>query len=228
MKSASLGGAHLPAKNEGLGIRGAERLAITVALAALCPMGLFVLGWWTAGGLVLYEILPLSERAVAVAALASLGVGLVCNSLLLRRWVEGFYRVDWRWLVPAYLFGAAVAVAFMMGAPFFNIGWGMLAGVYVGRRQRHAAAGQAQLAQACTAVSYGTAAVTTLAALPIGWMALQEGVVVQTLHRWLGWSPTSIGRWPGMVLVLGLCLCLFMIQYAATQTAVRRAYAWTL
>ena len=205
-----------------------ERTLITLALAVLCPMALFVLGWWTAGGLAIYGVLPLSDRTIAAVAFAGLGAGLVCNLFVLRRWVQGFYTLDWRWLIPVYLFGSAIAVALMMGAPFLNIGWGMLAGVYVGRRLHYAAEEEARFTRACGTVSRGTAAVTTMAALPIGWMALREGVVVQTLQRWLGWSPASIGHSPGMALVLALCLVLFVIQYTTTHAVARRAYAWKL
>ena len=78
--------------------------------------------------------------AVIAAAMSGLTVGIVLDLLLLRKWIRRFYTAS-QWLMAA-IYGAlcVVAVGFFMGLPVGTFGLGLLAGIYAGRRQCHAAA----------------------------------------------------------------------------------------
>lgn len=196
-----------------------ESALIHVVVGALCPLAGFFFGWWSTGALTIYRVWPLSEKAIAVAALSGLGAGLLLDGLFLRRWAASFYAWDVRLLALLYLCGSAVAVALFMGFPLGNAAWGTVAGIYLGRRQRYQAATPQALRQAARWASLFTATVTGLEALPIGFMALQEGIVVRILQAATGWSPQHIAGLPGTILVIVLCLVLVALQMWLTRTA---------
>ena len=201
-----------------------ESALIHIAVGALCPAAGFFIGWWSAAGLTLYGVLSLSETAIAAAALAGLGVGVLLDGLLVRRWAASFYDWDSRWLALLYLGGSLVAVALFMGFPLGNLVWGTLAGVYLGRRERHRPATRQALGQAARRGSLFTATVTAVEALPIGLMALDEGIVVGMLQAALRWSPQQIAGLQGSTLVMALCLVLAALQMWLTGTAAGIAF----
>jgi len=201
-----------------------ESVLVHVVVGALCPMAGFFIGWWSAGALAIYKVLPLSETAIAAAALTGFGVGVILDSLFLRRWAATFYDWDHRLLALLYLCGSVVAVAVFMGFPLGNVAWGTLAGIYVGRRMRYRAATLQAFRHAARRASLLTATVTGLEALPIGLMALNEGIVVRVLQAALRWSPQQIAGLPGTTLVIALCLVLVALQMCLTSTAASIAF----
>ena len=201
-----------------------ERALVSLVVGVLCPAALFFLGWWVTAALNIYNLAPIPESAITVAAFIGLGAGVILDLLFLRDWVSSFYVWDYRLLGLAYLFGSAVAVALLMGLPLANIVWGSLAGVYVGRRQHHAAANESALQHAAGMVGAFTALVTGLEALPIGLLALGEGFVVETIHAVTGLGPQALAGPIGVGLVVLLCLLLMWIQMWCTRTAVRIAF----
>jgi hypothetical protein len=201
-----------------------EWALVSVVVGVLCPAALFFLAWWVTAALNIYNLAPIPEPAIAVAAFIGLGTGLILDLLFLRDWVSSFYVWDYRLLGLAYLFGSAVAVALLMGLPFANIVWGALAGVYVGRRQHHAAASESVLQHAARKVGAFTALVTGLEALLIGLLALGEGIVVETIHAVTGLGPQAIAGPMGVGLVVLLCLLLVWMQMRCTKMAARIAY----
>jgi hypothetical protein len=201
-----------------------ESALVHIAVGVLCPLAGFFLGWWSAGALTIYRVRPLSEAAIATAALTGFAAGLILDCLFLRRWAATFYAWDLRLLVWLYLCGSVVAVALFMGFPLGNLAWGTLAGVYLGRRQRYGLAAPQAFQQAAQRVSLFTASVTALEALPIGFMALHEGIVVRILQAATGWSARQIAGPPGAMLVTALCLALMVLQMWLTRTAATIAF----
>lgn len=200
-----------------------ESAAVTLFVGMLCPAALFVLCWWASAALAIYGLLPLPEWSIAAAALSGLGAGLILDLLFLRRWASSFYAWDYRLLVPLYLFGSAVAVAWFMGFPLGNVTWGTLAGVYVGRKQHHEAASPSAARQAIRRVGTFTAVVTGLEALPIGLMALNEGIAVRTIQAVTGLDQQTIAGPFGVAMVIVLCLLLMGLQWWCTTSAARIA-----
>lgn len=200
-----------------------ERAAVALIVGILCPAALFVLCWWASAALLIYGLLPLPEWAISVAALSGLGAGLILDWLFLRRWASSFYSWDIKWLVPLYLFGSAVAVAWFMGFPLGNVIWGSLAGVYVGRRQYHHAASPTAARKAMRRVGAFTSVVTGLEALPIGLMSLKEGIVVRAIQAVTGLDQQTIAGPFGVAMVIVLCIVLMGLQTACTLAAARIA-----
>ena len=69
-----------------------------------------------------------------------------------------------------------------MGIPVGNIVLGTLAGAYIGRREYHAARSGESVSKTIMKASLFTAILTGAEALPIGFLALNEGWVVE---EWL-------------------------------------------
>jgi hypothetical protein len=180
--------------------------------------------WWTSAALSIYQWLPISDSMIGIIALAGLALGLVLDVLFLARWTAAFYRADVRLLVLLYLFWSAIAVAFLMGLPLGNLGLGTLAGLYVGRRQRHQQAHGQALVKTVRNASLFTALVTAAEALPIGLLALREQFAVDTLRTLFGLDPGTVAGLLGVTLIILLCLLLMAVQFGCTQAAAIAAF----
>jgi hypothetical protein len=127
-------------------------------------------------------------------------------------------------MIIAYLFWSAIAVALVMGLPLLNIVLGMLAGLYIGRKQLHEETARDSFTKTAWRVSLFTALVTGLEALPIGLLGLKEGLAkempgsVTVLSRWLTTGPL------GIAIVIMLSLTLMVIQFLCTRTAAKFAF----
>ena len=196
-----------------------EATVIGLVIGLLCPAALFVLFWWMAAAVAIYNVLPVTDSCIAIAAFTGLAAGLALDVLYLKRWTSRFYHAGAQCMVLVYLFWSAVAVAFFMGLPFGNLVLGTLAGLYVGRRQHHAGASTDVFASAARNASVFTALVTGVEALPIGLLALREGIVLETLRATAGLAPSAASGPLGVVLVITLSVLLVVIQFASTHTA---------
>ena len=201
-----------------------ESTAVYLAAGAFWPLLLFVLCWWSTAALLIYNLLPVAESSIAVAAFTGLAVGIILDVLLLRRWVPRFYTADLRVMILGYLICSVLAVASFMGVPLGNLALGSLAGVYIGRREHHTARGQEAAARAFNKASLFTAAVTGAEAFPIGLLALNEEEVVQWLQTASGMAPQAVAGLPGIGLIVVLCVILMIVQFWLTRTLARIAF----
>lgn len=201
-----------------------ERTIVGVIIAVICPVSLFFLCWWVSAALSIYHVLPVPQNWIGIIAVSGLCLGAVLDVLYLRRWVERFYNVNTKFMILAYLFWSAIAVALVMGLPLLNIVLGMLAGLYIGRKQLHEEAERDSFTKTAWRVSLFTALVTGLEALPIGLLGLKEGLAkempgsVTVLSRWLTTGPL------GIAIVIMLSLTLMVIQFLCTRTAAKFAF----
>ena len=195
-----------------------ESTIVGVFLAGICPLLTFVGCWWTAF-VVLADVPGVSERPIIAAAMSGLVVGIVLDLLLLRKWIRRFYTAS-LWLMAA-VYGAlcVVAVASFMGLPVGTFGLGLLAGIYAGRRQHHAAAEGAAVRRGLRRAALFAALLTAGAALPIGILALQERSVRELLGKILGLAPSAVHGAAGVMLVCLLCVVLFGAQYLCSLQA---------
>ena len=196
-----------------------ESIAVGLVVGILCPLLLFILCWWSVAALVIYQVLPIPESVITVAAFTGLVAGVVLDALYLRKWIAQFYSADMRLMVLVYLFCSVIAVAFFMGLPLGNIILGALAGVYVGRRQHHAGGSKELFPRPARTVSIFTALVTGLEALPIGLLALGEGMFAELLEQIVGLEVSAITGTVGIGLVGLLCVVLVAVQFWCTRTA---------
>ena len=195
-----------------------ESIAVGLAVGILCPLLLFVLFWWVTATLSMYHVLRIPESGIAAAAFTGLALGVTLDVLYLKRWILGFYSVDIRAMVLLYLCCSVMAVAFFMGLPVGNIVLGTLAGVYIGRRQYHAARSGESVSKTIRKASLFTALVTGAEALPIGLLALNEDWIVEWLQVSTGMdSWVAIGLL-GIGLILLLCAVLMTVQFWCTKT----------
>jgi len=202
----------------------AEKTIIAVVIAALCPASLFFLLWWLSAALSISHILPTSEGWIGAAAISGLCLGVVLDILYLKRWMSTFYRINMKFMLFGYLLWSAIAVAILMGLPFLNIVLGILAGLYVGRKQHHAQAVRDDFAKTAKKISSFTALVIGTEALFIGILALREDTVAKVLGSVTGLQQSAISGPIGMGLVIVMCLVLMVVQYCCTRTAARFAF----
>jgi hypothetical protein len=201
-----------------------EQIAVGLAVGFLCPYLTFVLFWWTSAALALAQILFIPDRGIAAAALTGLALGIILDAVFLKRWIARFYGASLKLLVPVYLFCSVIAVASFMGFPLGNLALGTLAGVYVGRRTRHAGGQPESAANSARRAGFFIAMVTGLEALPISILALKEGVVVRMLQAGLGMSKGAVTGPPGIGVAILACIAVTSVQFVCTRAAARFAF----
>ena len=170
------------------------------------------------------NLLALPERTVMYLGCAGLAAGVVLAAALLRRGAAGVYTLGKALTVPIYLLWSLMATAVFMGLPIGLVAVGALAGLYVGRRSRHAAAPEEALARSARQVGLLTAAVTGLIALAMGVLAVGEQRSMQGLLGLVGLAglaATAAGR---AVLVAVAVPALAAVQFGLTRRAALWAY----
>jgi len=200
-----------------------EAAIVTVFLGAACLLLACVLPWWVAAAVGLYFV-ELPVEMVIAAACAGLGLGVLLNTVFLRRWVTNFYGTSLWPLTAVYLALSVIAIAFFMGLPVGTFALGILAGAYMGTRQRHHGADAHGASRPITVCALLTAVVTTAAAAPVGIMALDEQSVATAIAPVLAAGQPLFGDVSGLVLVGTLCAVLFLAQYAGSKLAGRLAW----
>ena len=201
-----------------------ESTSIGLFVGIACPFLGFVAFWWTAAFLHL-EGFPVPEGMIKAAALTGFGLGCSLDVIFLRRWVENFYTTNLRWMIVVYLGCFVVAFASFMGVPIGTFSLGVAAGVYIGRREHHHQADGLLAATTFHKAAIFAALNTSLAALPIGILALQtEKEILTWIENTFGLNRNSLQGGGGFILIGFLCLLLFVMQYWSTRMAGRLAF----
>ena len=201
-----------------------ETTSIGLFVGIACPFLGFVAFWWTSALLHLQGF-PVPEGMIKAAGLTGLGLGCLLDVVFLRRWVGKFYTANPWLIVMIYLGLCVVAVGSFMGVPVGTFSLGIAAGVYIGRREHHRQADGVLAATTFHKVAIFTASVTTLAALPIGILALQsEQEILRWLENTFDLNRNSLQGDGGFILIGVLCVLLFVMQYWSTRMAGRLAF----
>ena len=203
-----------------------EQTIVGIFISLACPASFLIAAWWTSAGLSIFHVVPISDQGIATIALAGLGLGILLDVLCLKRWMARFYDVDWRLAVPIYLYWVMIATASFMGLPLGTVTLGILAGLYLGRRHRHAAMPEEVFARLVRTGSLQVAAMTGVASLGVGVLALGDAYIVADIQRVLGTSPSTTRFALGPALVVVLSLILVAVQYWCTRTAATLAFRW--
>ena len=195
-----------------------ESTLVGLFVGIACPLLTFVVFWWSAA-LMHMHISGFPLRMVIAAALLGLGVGLLLDVLFLRKWVQRFYVAN-PWLIGiVYLCLCIAAVAFFMGLPIGTLALGIAVGVYAGRKERHVRGNRTSVVPTLRKTALMAASVTTMAALPIGILALNEQDILAMLATLSGLSQADLRGYAGFALVGLLCVLLFLIQYWFSKKA---------
>jgi hypothetical protein len=195
-----------------------ETIIIGSFIGIACPLLTFVAFWWPAAW-VHINVPNFSLTVVITLALIGLGLGLVLDVFFLRQLVKKFYTASIRLLTIFYLGLCLVAVAFFMGLPVGTFALGIAAGVYTGRRMRVLRFDGNNAAPAIRRTALVTAAVTAMAALPIGILALREEDILKMLGTLLSLSQMTLRGFVGFMLIGVLCFILFVMQYWFSKKA---------
>lgn len=195
-----------------------ENVIVAAFLAVTCCLLAFVFCWWTAA-VIQISFPGISVTFVIVSAFSGLLIGIVLDMVLLRRWIRRFYTANLWWMAAMHAALCLVAVAFFMGVPIGTFGLGLIAGVYMGRREFHTGSTRAPITHSLRRTAFFAASLTAGAALPIGLMALQDASVIGMLEGIPGFDPGAAGGVAGIALVCLLCLTLFGVQYWCTLQA---------
>ena len=201
-----------------------ERTIVGLTIAVTCPASLFFLCWWISAALSIFHVLPVSQNWIGIIAVSGLCLGVALDVLYLRRWINRFYSVNTEFMIFAYLFWSAIAVALLMGLPLLNIALGILAGLYIGRKRLHEQAARDAFRKTAWKISLFTALVTGLEALPIGLLGLKEGMAMEMSGSVTGLSRMLVTGPVGIAIVIMLCLILMVIQFLCTRTAAKFAF----
>ena len=193
----------------------AERIIVGVFLAGICPLLAFAACWWTAAAVHL-RVAEIGEPAIAVAALSGLAAGVVLDLLFLPGWIRRFYTAGRGWMRAVYAALFVAAFAMFMGAPIGTFVLGLLAGVYAGRRLRHAGSEEAAARSGLRRVAFVTALLTAVAALPIGILGLKEQLVVDLVQKIPGVEASILQGAGGVALVCLFSVALFAGQYGCS------------
>jgi len=201
-----------------------ERTIVGLVIAVICPASLFFLFWWISAALSIFHILPVPQNWIGIIAVSGLFLGIVLDAFYLRRWMERFYNVNTTFMMVAYLFWSAIAVALSMGLPLLNIALGILAGLYIGRKRLHEQAARDAFRKTAWKVSLFTALVTGLEALPIGLLGLKEELTKEISGSTAGLSRSFITGPADIAIIIMLCLILTVIQFLCTRAAAKFAF----
>jgi hypothetical protein len=200
-----------------------ESIIVGVFLAGVCPLLTFVACWWTAA-IVSMNVPGISEHTIALAALLGLTAGIVLDLLFLPMWIRRFYTAGWRWMWAFYAALFLLAGAIFMGVPVGTFGLGLLTGVYAGRRYHHAGSEAAAAGHDLRRVSFFTASLTAVTALPISILGLKEQTVVDLVRKIPGIEPSILQGVSGAGVVCLFCVVLFAALYGGSLAAGWWAY----
>ncbi|AZR74310.1 hypothetical protein BBF96_13405 [Anoxybacter fermentans] len=201
-----------------------ELSIIGVFVGVMCPLSLFVFGWWLVALLSVYNILNISDNVIVGIAFAGLGVGIILDILGLKNLISRFYTLELRWLVLVYIFWSCIAVAFFMGLPFGNIVLGIIAGVYIGRKHYYAGTSKDLFAMSARYVGIFAALITGILASAIGFMALNDRYTLRMIYSSVGLKPSSITDVANAILVGMGCVVLVVLQFWCTKFAAMFAF----
>jgi hypothetical protein len=200
-----------------------ETLVITAVSAVVFPLLLFVAFWWSSAALAIY-VVDLPTWCIALVAFTGLGIGLVGDLIFLKRWVALFYSAHWVWVTVIYLGLFTVGLAFCMGVPIGTFTVGVMGGAYLGRRFRYALLSPGLVTRRLDQGGLCAASLTALCALPMGWLALHDSMVMRLAGIFRLTAENAQGI-TGILAVIAVSLGLFALQFLATRAAGRLAFA---
>jgi hypothetical protein len=119
-------------------LNGVESLFLKIIIGLVAPLFFMLLGWWG-------SIPFVSEDSIKFFALGGLLLGILLDSIFLRRWVRNACSLPRIWFMLVYLFYSACLFGFFMGVPVFNLVMGLVGGYYTGLCLRYTGKDKAEV-----------------------------------------------------------------------------------
>lgn len=201
-----------------------ENFVVGIFLAFLIPLITGVLFWWTTAFIAIYKIAAIPEKFIAIAAIAGLAIGIILDLIYLKTWIAKFYEMNRIISIMLYLFCSLIAVACFMGVPIGILFLGFLAGIYIGRKCYHLSCDLPQFESAARRVSLFCATVTSVEALFIGLLVLQEVHLIENISRVLRLASPDTYEIVDVLLIVILSAILFGIQFLITRLGTRLSF----
>lgn len=201
-----------------------ESILIKTIIYALIPILMFFLFWWGASALYILRIIDFSEIHIIISSLLGPIIGLILVFRFHQIIYVRFYKLETLYIILIYLFCSAIAFALLMGLPFLNLFIGILAGIYLGRKAKNNCLDEKQFMKNSTKALLFIASITSIFALLIGILSLQEDFVVEILSSIFGFINLEISGPFGFVLATVYSLLLFTLQYYLAKKSSRIAY----
>lgn len=205
-----------------------EYYIIATCLALLIPPVVFVLFWWSIASLAVFDILAIPEYIITMVAVSGLAIGIFLDIIYLKKWTTKFYEMNKVLSILLYLCCSFIAVAFFMGFPIGNIVLGFSAGIYIGRKYHYLNRDLAHFSSASKNVSIFSAFVTSIEALPIGLLVLQEESIIDFINHMLGFVLLNANKIVDVIIILILCSILFWVQYFVTRLGTKLSFRKSL
>jgi len=188
-----------------------ESVIVSCCIGVIVPVSSFFAAWWGSVPLV-------PEKIVPVCATAGLGIGIILDALLLKRWTARVYSAPLVPLALLHLWLSIIVYGVTMGVAAFLLVPGTAAGVYMGRRLRAAGTEGVERARSIRRAGAFTALVIGVACAASGFLAIVQPGMGEDLRSMLHLSfdvtkPMIVGT-----VVLGAAL-LVVAQYFLTAKA---------
>lgn len=201
-----------------------EYYIIATFLALLIPLIVGVLFWWTVASVDIFNIMTIPEQIIRTVAITGLAIGILLDLIYLKKWIRKFYEMNRVVSILLYLFCSLMAVAFFMGIPIGNLFLGFLAGIYIGRKHHYLKTDLMRFASVSKEISLLSAFITSIEALPIGLLALQEASSTDSINRIFGFVLFHANKLIDVLLILILCGILFWVQFFVTRMGAKLSH----
>jgi hypothetical protein len=189
-----------------------EKLFFGFIIRAIIPIILFLASWWIS------LIFTKNEKIIAFCAIAGLVLGVIVSIIILRRQTD-CYKLSNKSLVFIYLFYNVWFLGAFMGFPLFNIFWGLIAGIYFGRKLSLESADNTKVTLTSKKISLFTAIVMSIIVSFSILIVLLDKYKLENVKGTLGLSfdisPTAL-----LVMVFAGGVALIILQYWITKLSV--------
>jgi hypothetical protein len=190
-----------------------ERFALGLILAPLAPIAGFLGFWWLS-----FNLLP--EKWIPLGTLFGLLLGILADIFLLKKLVEGAYRMGTVFWLAVLLFYSVGAFGFFMGVPVFNVALALPTGFIVGGKLARETVDGVRLRRASRRTCFLTTTLMAFVCAASAFFALMSPSTPSDLRGMLGldFEVTLAMIW-GLILVGGAGL--LAVNWLLTGLTVR-------
>jgi hypothetical protein len=189
-----------------------EKLFFGFIIRAVIPISSFLTFWWIS------IAFTKDEKIVASSAIAGLLLGVVVSIVILRRQSD-CYELSNNSLVFIYLFYNVCFLGAFMGFPLFNLFWGLIAGIYFGRKLSLENADNTKVTSMTKKISFFTAIVMGFIVIFSTVIVLLDKYRSENIKGTLGLS-FDISPSLLLVMVFGGGVALIILQYWITKLSI--------
>jgi hypothetical protein len=161
---------------------------------------------------VMWFYLDKNTDNVIIYILSGLVLGVVIDFKYLKRWISHRYELPIWFIIGIYFFYNIVIYGFFMGFPVFNVGLGLVAGYYYGKRIRFLNIAGEKHSKIMNHLLVFTGFIMTLICISSGFLALEGRGVGGEIQAMLGLGfEVTKPMILGMTLVGGFLLILIQV-----------------